>query len=163
MPKRRTRRQKRQAAIERELAKEVTADPYRVTLPEEHLKGALPVKVQDQTIMDRAITHDSDAVMPSTGIKVSLLVMEASHWWELKGAKTFRENRKSQVIQKRGYRTQHGPFALDIDNANFIPSGILHGKGWDDLNEDEKRRVVMMYHEVKYAKPMRDAALAGVH
>lgn len=128
----------------------------RETLSDALIGGTLPVLPMNPIIDHRDVRHDSEARL-ATGIRIDQLVRETERWWTSKGRKAASHSRRSQVRQRRGVRTNWGPFTLDPDDGNFLPSGLIHGWPWDRLSKDEKLRCVKAYHEIRYAKPKRQA------
>lgn len=138
----------------RDLAAETTTTHQRTTLDEKLLGGVLPVIATNETLDAPGVRHDDDTRL-ATGITVKQLVQQAEFWWMRKGRKRISMARRSQVKQVRGMRTKRGPFTLDPDDPNFLPSGIMHGVRWDSLSRTEKLAVCKAYHEVRYSKPWR--------
>lgn len=73
---------------------------------------------------------DVDARL-DTGMKVKEALARAEHWWDKTGRKEFKR----------------------IDNADEIPSGILLGLAWDELNKFEKLRITKVYHHFFVRRP----------
>ncbi len=131
----------------------------RPTLPESALGGKLPVQIDDPVLDAPGVRHDDDTRL-ATGISVKQLVQQAEFWWMRKGRKTMLNSRRGQVKTVRGARHYMGAFTLNVDDPNFLPSGILHGLPWDNLDRGEKLQVCKAYHEIRYRKPLRDGMSA---
>lgn len=155
----RTRRRRRRR--ERRAAELETFVPHtRTTLDEKLLGGRLPVIAKNETLDAPGVRHFDDTRL-ITGISVSQLVQQSEAWWRRVAVKNLREMRQSTVRQARSrLHNYKGPITLDPDDPNFLPSGILNGADWDHLTKEEKLQVCKAYHEIRYAKPMRDAETA---
>ncbi len=132
----------------------------RELLDQDQIKGRAPDHPKPNATMQAPDFSHLTATRLSTGIRADHLVREAALWWDTRGRKAMGEMRRSQVRQARGQRTRHGPFTLNPDDPNFLPSGILHGWEWQRLNRAECIRVCMVYHSQKYEKPMLESERA---
>lgn len=134
---------------------EVSVPHTRITLSDERLGGKLPANLVNPVMDTPGLRHDADNRL-ATGIRVNQLVRESERWWTKGGRKAMLDGRKSQIVTIRTRRHYKGPFTLDTDDPNFMPSGVMHGLPWDNLNRSEKLLICKAYHEVKYGKPYRD-------
>lgn len=92
-----------------------------------------------------------------TGMTVKEVVRRAMWWWESKGSREMRLHHLRQAEPVGGANNGAGAsFAsLNPDSENFLPSGILHGLPWDELNKDEKLRVCKAWHN-EYVRMPQD-------
>lgn len=83
-----------------------------------------------------------------TGMKASEAITRASQWWDTKGARMMQTEAKRQRQPLGGPDKGMGQqFAvLNPDDANFMPSRVLAGFPWDDLDRREKLAVVKAWH-----------------
>ncbi len=129
----------------------------RPTLSEKLLGGRLPVIATNETLDAPGVRHFDDTRL-ATGISVAQLVQQAEQWWTRIGARNFRGMRMSGVRSARSRLEKYrGPITLNPDDPNFLPSGLLNGMQWDHLSKAEKLQVCKAYHEIRYARPMRDS------
>lgn len=114
--------------------------------------GQLPADLAQPVLETPGLSHLDDTRL-ATGISVKQLVAEAERWWTRRGRRAMLDGRKSQIRTVRGHRHYKGPFTLDPDDPNALPSGIIHGLPWDNLNRAEKLQVCKAYHLIKYRQP----------
>ena len=43
--------------------------------------------------------------------------------------------------------------SAQADDANFLPSGVIHGNPWDQLNTREKIMIIKAWHHFNIRKP----------
>lgn len=81
------------------------------------------------------------------GVPTSEVILNATNWWNNKGRHAMRQTMLRQAEQVGSSNKGNGvAFAsLDPTSENFMPSGILHGYAWDDLDQREKVRVVKVW------------------
>lgn len=100
-------------------------------------------------VIDKTGLKDPDAIL-DTGIKIVDVVPEAIEWWENIGRDMMLAHRHSDECGGKG-------ISSDPNNENFLPSGILGGKPWDELIQHERLFIVKQYHHQKYRLPMKEA------
>lgn len=83
--------------------------------------------------------NDKDARL-SSGMTAEEATNRAMAWWELKGREIMRQQRLHGSKNAGAFNVK------DPDNPNFIPSGIIAGKMWNDLTREEKMRIVYLWH-----------------
>lgn len=100
-----------------------------------------------------AFGHKADKL--DTGMSAQEAIQRATNWWETKGRKMMQTELKRQAGAVGGSNNGAGSaFASsDVESANFLPSGIIHGKPWDELNRREKQQVVKVWHHFNIRKP----------
>lgn len=78
------------------------------------------------------------------GIPTREVIMNATNWWNNKGRIGMKQTLMRQAEQVGSANRGNGTaFAsLDPTSQNFMPSGIIHGYAWDDLDQREKVHVV---------------------
>jgi hypothetical protein len=88
-----------------------------------------------------------------TGMTVQEAVRRAAAWWQTKGRRLAKTELKRQKLgSHRGGNS--GVFAsLDPDDANFMPSGLIHGKPWEELTRRECLMVVKAWHHFAIRMP----------
>lgn len=72
-----------------------------------------------------------------SGMKVREAIANACHWWNRTGR---------QMMRKDGGKGSETSASLNPDNENFIPSGIVNGLRWDELNQRERAQIVKAWH-----------------
>lgn len=122
------------------------------TVPEKPIKATSIVKAPEiaDILATANVTDKFD-----TGMKVSEAIKRAEHWWETIGAKEMQAHKKRQKHSTAANTAGlGGSFAsLNPDDPNFLPSGILHGHKWDDLNKQEKLSVTKIWHHTHVRIP----------
>ena len=90
---------------------------------------------------------DPDATL-DTGLKVQEALARASAWWSKTGRKEMKLHAKRQKHSPASSTPGlGGAFAdLDPDSANFLPSNIIQGAPWDQLDKREKLLIVKVWH-----------------
>ncbi len=103
---------------------------------------------------------DKDAKL-DTGMSAREAIMHATNWWNNKGRHIMRQHNLRQSEPVGGSNNGAGAsFAtLNPDSPNFLPSKILAGKPWDDLNRDERARVVKVWHHQFVRVPQKPVEL----
>lgn len=103
---------------------------------------------------DMALFLDKDARL-DTGMSGKEAIHRATAWWEKTGRKEMRlHNLRQAEPVGGGNNGAGGSFSsLDPDNPSFLPSGILNGLSWDELNRDERLRVVKAWHHEHVRMP----------
>ena len=104
-----------------------------------------------EPLLDDAVPVDMDAKL-SSGMTIKEAVDRAMLWWSTKGTNEMRLAR----LQDKGIRRKLAAFSDDPDSPNFIPSGILHGRPWDQLTKTEKLQIVKMWHYAFVVLPDMD-------
>lgn len=86
------------------------------------------------------------------GVPTDEAIRSATNWWNNKGRIAMKQTAMRQAEGVGGSNKGNGSaFAsLDPDSANFMPSGILHGFVWDDLDQREKVRVVQAWLNIHH-------------
>lgn len=100
---------------------------------------------------EAALAHDSDAKL-WTGIKVNEAVMRAASWWEETGRMLMRRNK---ARQRDVNGSEFGVY--DSADPNALPSKIVAGMAWDELDRQDKLFVVKAWHHEFVEKPLRRA------
>jgi len=111
----------------------------------------------DAPIMGADKTHTSDEARLDTGMKVGEAINRAAGWWDSKGRAMIRD--KNFASDNPGYQF-FNPDPRNTEEAkNWLPSGILAGKPWVDLNKDEKLQVTKFWHHHHVRVPNIDPEL----
>lgn len=115
----------------------------RITLEVPAVDFKLIAPTEDQVIS----LLDGDAKL-DTGMKVTEALGRASAWW----GKTGRKEMKSHAKRHKHSPTSTTPgiggafLSSDPDSPNFMPSAIINGEPWDQLDKREKLMVVKAWH-----------------
>lgn len=122
----------------------------RITLEVPAAEFSLIKPTEDQVIS----LLDGDAKL-DTGMKVTEALARASAWWSKTGRKEMKSHAKrhkhSPASSTPGIG---GAFAsLDPDSENFLPSAIIQGEPWDQLDKREKLLVVKVWHHFNIRVP----------
>lgn len=90
-----------------------------------------------------------------TGMKAEEAIRRATNWWETKGRREAKLQAMRQAEPVGGSNKGNGvAFAsMDVDNPNFMPSGIQAGVSWDELTRDEQLRIVKAWHHYFVRSP----------
>ncbi|MBX2835046.1 MAG: hypothetical protein KTR28_08770 [Micavibrio sp.] len=90
-----------------------------------------------------------------TGMKVQEALKRAEHWWNKTGSKEAQIQLKRQKKSVGGLDNGAGvSFASsNQDDPNFLPSGIIHGKHWDELTKREKLMITKSWHHFHVRLP----------
>ena len=125
--------------------------PIAVKVPKSEIAKPLILKPSTADIL---AMNPTDGKF-DTGMKVEEAIHRAQHWWQTKGAKEMQLHKKRQKKSTASNTPGlGGAFAsLDPDNKNFLPSGIIHGKPWDDLRKPEKVQIVKVWHHIFVRMP----------
>jgi len=100
---------------------------------------ALDLRLIKPNIEQIMSAKDPDARF-DTGMTVKEAIASACHWWNKTGRKLMKGHRQRQ--EKAG-----APFVSDNpDDETFVPSGILHGLPWDQLDKRAQIQVVKSWH-----------------
>lgn len=74
-----------------------------------------------------------------SGMTIRQALADASYWWGKTGRHMMKKHREG--------KTEETAFAtLDPNSKNFMPSAILNGEPWDQLDNREKVQVVKAWH-----------------
>lgn len=82
-----------------------------------------------------------------TGMSVREAVANASYWW----SKTGRRLMKKDHAKRSDFFSSPDP-----DNENFMPSAIINGEPWDQLDTREKLFLVKAWHHYFIRKPTKE-------
>lgn len=101
-----------------------------------------------------------------TGMRTDEAVRLASAWWNDVGRHELRQVANSEQDANR-FRpsTEKSPAILiKGETRAVVPSGILNGLRWDDLDRREQMRVVQVWHHYKIRLPQAngDKQIIGV-
>lgn len=84
-------------------------------------------------------SQDAGGRRLDTGMLVSEAVNRAAMWWETKGRKEMRRTHVRDRRKRRGLMDPNDP-------NNSIPSGVLRGQPWADLDQRSKLHIVKTWH-----------------
>lgn len=81
------------------------------------------------------------------GMPAADVIRDVTNWWENKGRHAMRQTLMRQAEMNGNLnKGMNGAFAsLDPTSENFMPSGIIHGWSWDQLNQREKLHLIKTY------------------
>lgn len=79
-----------------------------------------------------------------TGMKASEALDHAGKWWDASGRFLMKNHDAKAEAEK---------VSLDPDNDNFLPSGIVNGLPWDELDKREKLTITKHWHHFYVRKP----------
>jgi hypothetical protein len=117
--------------------------------------ATVPARDFDPSMVQaRTLPFDLDQKL-DTGMTAVEAVRRAEHWWEKTGAKEMRLHglRHTQTVGGSLHGIGGAFASLDPKSENYLPSGIIHGKPWDDLTKREKAMVVKAWHHFYIRKP----------
>lgn len=123
----------------------------------EHLKfkvPAMPGAIIKPTNEELLSLSGLNATL-DTGMNAQEAAKRAEHWWETKGRRMMKLELARQSEAVGGSNNGAGtPFAsAQADDANFLPSGIIHGNPWSQLNKREMIMVIKAWHHFNIRKP----------
>ena len=111
----------------------------------------------DAPIMAADKTHISDEAKLETGMKVGDAINQAAVWWQTKGRALIMD--KNLASDNPGYKFFTPDPKTDEEAKNWLPSGVLAGKPWDDLTKSEKISVTKFWHHHHVRVPNIDPEL----
>lgn len=133
--------------------------------PMQYAKGNKP-KTKKKQIVDPRVdapilnadgTHASQEAKFDTGMRVKEAVQQAAFWWNNKGRTYIKD--KNLASDNPGFKA-FNPDPKSIEEAdNWVPSGVLAGKAWDDLSKTEKIAVTKHWHHNHVRVPNIDPEL----
>ena len=99
--------------------------------------------------MDKAAKFD-------TGMRVDEAVRKAQAWWgEWRGA--IRDGFNQTTATRAVAPGKRAPgFVIHDAHKDFLPSGILSGKPWDQLAETEQLAIVKIWHHNHVRMPAKE-------
>lgn len=92
----------------------------------------------------QASNFDPNSKLPS-GMTVGEAVQRSAAWWDRTGRFLLAKH-KNQQRSVKTTTAGGGPAMSRAELADVIPSGILRGARWDDLDNREKLNVVRTWH-----------------
>ena len=123
----------------------------RITFP---VPARLSTKLIIPTNEQIVIGGDDDQRL-DTGMKVKEAIQRAQAWWEKTGRKEAQTQLKRQAKPVGG--ADHGAgisFASQNEaDPHFLPSGLIHGDPWDQLNQREQLMLVKSWHHFHIRVP----------
>lgn len=97
-----------------------------------------------------------------TGMTIREAVHHTQAWWLKTGQKEMKLHKMRQKNSvANATKGLGGEFASeDPDSDNFMNSGIIHGRNWDDLDKREKLQLIKHWHHEHIRKPQQLAPSA---
>lgn len=113
--------------------------------------GSQLLKPQNEDIL--AFGGDTDRL--DTGMTAKEAAERTRIWWEKTGRREMQLQAKRQAEGVGGSNGGAGSaFASqDPSSENYLPSGIIHGKPWDDLTQRDQAQLVKVWHHFNIRKP----------
>lgn len=122
-------------------------------LPKQKAKTLIDPKV-DAPILNANKSQSSDEATLDTGMTVKEAVAQAAFWWENIGRQLMRDRNEGTDNPGYGSFTANPKTTEEADN--WVPSGILEAKSWDDLNKKEKLTITKHWHHNNVRVPNID-------
>ena len=96
-----------------------------------------------------------------TGMSAKEAVERAEGWWEKYGRHHMPKDFNTETIVKHrkavpGFGFLGFPAVILRKTETVIPAGLLEGKVWGELTQDEQRQVVKMWHHYHVRVPMEE-------
>lgn len=109
------------------------------------------LKPQNEDVL--AFGSDGDKL--DTGMKAIEAIERARIWWQTTGRKEIKQQASRQSEQVGGTNNGAGAMFSDLDpnSANHLPSAIINGEPWDQLNKRERGQVVKVWHHFNVRVP----------
>lgn len=94
-----------------------------------------------------------------TGMTVAEAVRRAADWWNKIGRHGIKASNFNQVLIQKVHTQGKGPLLKRTDKEQDLPSGILRGLPWDELDRQEQKDIVKAWHHEQVRVPAVGAAI----
>lgn len=91
-----------------------------------------------------------------TGMTAQEAVERGSSWWDSTGRHHLPKEFNQETTVKAKGPVKGFPSIVIRNNESVVPSGILHGSPWDELNQDEQRQVIKAWHHFFVRLPIQN-------
>jgi len=95
------------------------------------------------------LAQNSPSATLDTGMRCDVARQSACNWWSNRGSKIMQVEALRQAEPVGGSNKGNGAsfMSLDPENPNFMPSGIMGGRLWDDLTPIEQVHITAVWVE----------------